>query len=437
MMLTHLSILLLLGLGALRAQNCPNPPTLPPPPACTSCTPLTVDPHGNASVPNNQSRCVPSHISLSVNNLSIGNNATLIVCGQLALNGWLNLNNGASVWVGSSGTFSGHGANINTHSAFYNYGVVNLSGSLNLNGAHSQFYNIGTGAQLNVGGDITVNSSDGLINYGGQIHATHLRINGSGSICVANGACFSGANFTSNGNSTITVVGSTPAAIHFTSNSTINGGSVTSSSNLYVCQAPGATQSGSGTWGTAQITTNCTGGCGVLAYGILRIKAHIATSSLSLRWEVEGSSSWEIKTCSILIEQKGSWVEVGRTTASTYTIELKDLPQGDEWTFQVRGYGADGMLLVLGQTRVSQRREDNSFMVYPTIFSHELRYRSEGEYNLFLFNAMGQMVGRYKVQRGAGVWHSDEDGTSLASLPAGMYILCGEGVAPVRLWKQP
>ncbi|MCX8113271.1 MAG: hypothetical protein N3E49_08805 [Bacteroidia bacterium] len=405
------------------------------PPSCSNCTPLIVQ-NGNATVPNGETRCVPSDMSLTITNLNIGNNANLLICGQLHLNGWVNLNNHTQVWVTPSGTLNAQGANINSHTIFYNYGMVNLSNSLNLNGNNSRFYNIGSGAQLNVGGAIHVNSSNGLLNYGGMVTTPNLTLNGNGSVCAANGACFSTANFTSNGNNTINVVGNNPVALHFTHTSTINGGSVTSSTNLYVCQGPGAQQNGSGSWGAAQVVSNCASGCGVLSYKILTVRTSMAGTSVHVEWGMEGHTLNPIASYAVSVFDGADWTEIGRTATSSFWIPIESLPRSIEWIIQVEGYGSDGTLLAVGQARVA-RETKRRFLVYPTTFSRELRYESEGTHELYLISITGQRVARLRAQAGSGLWRLDEEGFDLAELPAGIYILSGEGIPPIRLWKQP
>ncbi|MDW8016131.1 MAG: hypothetical protein RMK19_09010 [Bacteroidia bacterium] len=425
-----------LGLGSVIAQNCPNPNALNPPSCPPNCTPLTVDGGGNATIPNGQTRCIPQGVTLNANNLNIGNNSTLLICGQLNLNGWFNLNNNATVTVSSTGVVNAQGANINSNSDFYNYGTVHFSSSLSLNGNNSRFYNIGTGAVLRVGGWITVNSSNGFVNYGGVVQASNLTINGGGSVCMANGACFSVSQFTSNGNNQINVVGTNPVVVHFTGSSTINGGNVTSSSNLYVCQAPGATQNGSGSWGGGQVIPNCTGGCSPLAFVQLSVKSYATHTSAVVEWETEGAAH-EIAFYVVELVEGENRTELARTTASQASIPYAILPLADRWTFRIAAYNSEGRFLGEGRTYLAAPAKA-SLVIYPTIFSHELSCRSDGVYTLQLMNTAGQIIGTLQTHPGEVVWHALEEGIPLASLPPGIYVLRSESLPySIKLYKQP
>ncbi len=431
-MLRHLSILLSLGAALLWAQ-CPPLSSLPPAPSCDNCEKLEVN-GGSATVPVNQTRCVPADVSISLNNLTLNNGSTLIICGEVALNGWLNLNNNVTIYIAPSGRLDAQGINDNPKTVVYNYGIVNLSNSLNLNGNTSRFYNIGSGAQLNVGGDINVNSSDGLINYGGLVNANHLRINGSGSICTGYNGCFSVGNFTSNGNNKIEVVGSDPAAITFSGQSTINGGSVTNSSNLLVCQAPTATQSGSGSWGSAQVYNNCSQGCGILPYAALRVYVDVKESAVLLRWHIEGAFADRVTY--YIVRESAIQHELGRTPHTYLHLERTFLPEGREYIFEVQGYGAEGQLLARGITRVAVA-EEKPLRVYPTNFSQELRYISPEPQKLTLMSMTGQILGHLDASAGEGTWQTLDNGMPLSALSAGIYLLRDEAGRAIRLMKQP
>ena len=95
--MTRAFSLLSLLLGIIVAQC---PPPAPPPPTCDGCIPLN---ENNPVVPNGQTRCVPAGQTMTVSNLNLWQNATLIVCGTLIVNGNLNLNNSGSQLIISPG----------------------------------------------------------------------------------------------------------------------------------------------------------------------------------------------------------------------------------------------------------------------------------------------------------------------------------------------
>lgn len=435
MLLNRAPLSLLLGWYLLFGQ-CPDPSTLPSAPTCENCKPLEVDVGGNASIPRGQTRCVRASTALRVNSLNFGNNSHLIVCGELALNGWANLNNGDAIYVAASGRFIAQGANINAGSAFYNYGMTELSGSLNLNGASSRFLNLGGSAHLRVGGDISVNSSDGLINYGGRIEANHLRINGSGSICASGGACFSMPYLTSNGNNKINVVGTQPVVVHYTGQATLNGGSLTNSSQLMVCQAPNSTFSGSGSWGQAQVVPQCNQGCGILPFMRLTGEGKLQNEGIFLRWQLEGKLPEGEIVFQISLWQSETLHFLQRTSQTLWEIPLQNLPKQEKWIFYIEAFTerstkvAEGSIQVVNVSQVPLR-------VYPTAFREALHYESDEAYQALLMNAAGQVVARLHAQAGQGIWHQDAEGKPLETLPSGLYFLQAEGVPPLRLYKLP
>jgi hypothetical protein len=95
--MTRAFSLLSLLLGIIMAQC---PPPAPPPPTCDGCTSLD---EREPIVPNGETRCVPAGQTMTVSNLNLGQNATLIVCGTLIANGDLNLNNNGSQLIISPG----------------------------------------------------------------------------------------------------------------------------------------------------------------------------------------------------------------------------------------------------------------------------------------------------------------------------------------------
>jgi hypothetical protein len=239
--------LLSLLLGLAWAQ-CPRP--RPQPPTCVGCTRLN---EMNPIVPIGQTRCVPAGETMTVSgsDLDVRRDAVLIVCGTLIVNGNLNLNNNGSqiiVTPGASLQVSSN-VNINSQASIHNYGVMNIQNNLTLNGAGSLFWNIGPSGSLTVGGEITLNASANFINDGTNIQASSLTLNGNATVCMTSGACFSLTNLTVGGGANV-IVGSGVAAISYTGHATLNG-QLTSTDDLYVCQAPGATVSNDN-WGTSE-----------------------------------------------------------------------------------------------------------------------------------------------------------------------------------------
>ncbi|MCX7607128.1 MAG: hypothetical protein N2170_07700 [Bacteroidia bacterium] len=411
-----LSLFLLLG---WMAAQCPH--LFPPPPSCDACIPLSVGPSGNATIPNNQVRCVPSNASVTITNLTVGNNATLIVCGSLTVQGDLNLNNGASVWVAPSGALHVQGITVGPNSSLVNFGVVSAS-QIALNGGGASLWNIGTGAQIQVSGSIQVNASSQFINHAGLVQANNLTLNGTAQACLSNGACLSLNSFTANGNGAIQVTGSSPVALTFTGQATLNS-QVTNSSLLHVCQGPSATTNNPSNWGAAQVTTGCTSGCN-LALSILQleVEGQKTQSEVYLNWFCRGLHS-SSHTYEVQVWDGKDFLRLALTSDNHVVVSTAILPPLPKWIFRVKLLGPRGEVLAEGQILLSG--EVLSFRAWPTFFSECIRYAYAGEESAvaFLHDAAGRQVARFIVEPGTGAWFTDAEGRPLANFPQGVYLL--------------
>jgi len=206
-------------LGLVLAQ-CPPTPSVST--SCDNCVSLDAN---NPIVPNSQTRCVPAGETITISSISIGNNATLLVCSTLIFNGNFNLsNNGSRVIVASGGSlYVTANLSMNSQTTFVNYGLINIQNNLTLNGFGSRFWNVGSSGTLTVGGDIVLNGSANFINDGTNVQAFSLFLNGNATVCMTDGACFSLANLTKTGNGNV-MVGNGTAAISYTGNASLSGG---------------------------------------------------------------------------------------------------------------------------------------------------------------------------------------------------------------------
>jgi hypothetical protein len=279
----RLLVLLTSLLGLVLAQCPPAPPISE---SCDACVRLDKN---NPIVPNAQARCVPTGETMTISSISIGNNATLLICGTLILNKSFNLSsNGSQVIVATGGILHVTSSlTINSHAAFINYGLVNVQNNLTLNGSGSRFWNVAPSGILTVGGDVVLNASANFINDGTNVQAYSLHLNGNATVCMTNGACFSLTDLTKDGNGNI-VVGSGTAAISYTGNATISGGHLINTDDLYICQAPGATVNNPNNFGTQNVVPNCTSGCNVLSAIDLFVSVRTEEHYLHIHWICQG-----------------------------------------------------------------------------------------------------------------------------------------------------
>ncbi len=373
-----------------------------------------------AVVPAGQTRCVPAGQTVTVSEVDLKKEASLIVCGTLVIRGDFSPNtNGASFWVAPGGVVTVQGnTNLNAWVNIYNFGTFSAS-NLNLNGGNAAFWNVGTGAQVNVSGTINVNAATQFINHQGIVSANQLTLNGNATACLSEGACISVNSFTSNGNGAIQVTGSAPVALSFTGTATLNS-QVTSSSLLYVCQAPGATANNPANWGAAQVTQNCTSGCGVLPAKILTLKARREGHQIVLTWRCSlPCLRFQVK---VLLEEGGVVLWEGAGTALAMAEE--ELPKQRGWTFEVVALGSAGQELARATASLPAGK-DLTLKLFPSLFAESLTSTWDGEEPLRLhwFSAAGQEVGQVEIGPGVTTFQTLGNGVALASLPKGAYLV--------------
>lgn len=364
-----------------------------------------------------------------VSNIDIGKDATLIVCGTLQVNGDLNLNNnGSQIIITPGGTLHASGSvSINSRASIHNYGTMNVQNNLHLNGAGSSFWNIGPSGVLNVRQEIIVNASANFINDGTPIQANTLRLNGNATVCMRDGGCFSLRNLIANGNGNV-IVGSGAAAISYTGTATLNG-QLTNNSNLYVCQAPGATVNNPSNWGSATVVTNCTSGCSVLPNQTLRVSGRMEGSHLKVTWFCSNCPAEALYEVSALTREGQSRI-IGITPENQYVVPLEALPtKGGYIQVVVLSQKGEGILRgVMPYELNTQER----LVVYPTLFEREVQvwYSGNEEVRVGLYDGYGRLVRWGEANK---VW-------DLGDLPGGVYVMVGyiEGHAlpPVRLMRQ-
>ncbi len=219
---------------------------------------------------------------MTISGLDLGKNAVLIVCGALIVDDNLNTNGSQIIVTPGASLLISSNVNINTQTSIHNYGITNIQNNLSLNGSNSLFWNIGPSGSLTVGGNIILNASAHFISDGTNIQASSLTLNGSATVCMTSGACFSLNNLTVNGSASV-IVGNGPAAISYTGHATLNG-QLTSTNDLYVCQAPGAIVNNPSNWGTQNVVTNCTSGCSVLPHQTLTVLGRVEGAYLHVQW---------------------------------------------------------------------------------------------------------------------------------------------------------
>ena len=337
----------------------------------------------------------------------------------------LNLtNNGSQLIISPGGSLQvSASVKINSQSSIHNYGAMTVGSHRQLNGRNSLFWNIGPSGTLTVGGNIDVNASANFINDGTPIQATSLTRHGNATVCMRNGACFSLTHLTVKGN---VIVGGGSAAISYTGSATLNG-RLTNSSDLYVCQAPGATVNNSSNWGNATVVTDCTSGCGVLPNQALTVSGAVEGASLRVRWVCTNCPAEAAYEVSVLTKD-GKVHLLGLTHENEYPVGLGELP-AKEGYIQVVVLEGSGRSSVRGVMPYAVGG-DEKLLVYPTVVEREVQVvYAGGAVEVELYDGYGWLM-----RRGMG-----NQAWDLSDLPKGMYVLVGraEGrtLPPVRILK--
>jgi len=363
---------------------------------------------------NSQTRCVRAGETMTINSISIGQNATLLICGTLIYNGSLDLSsNGSQVIVATGGSLHVTSSlTINSHSAFINYGLVDVQNDLTLNGSGSRFWNVAPSGVLTVSGDIVLNASANFINDGTNVQAHSLRLNGNATVCMANGACFSLTNLIKVGNGNV-VVGNGTAAISYTGNATIVGGQLTSTDDLYICQAPGATVNDPNNFGTQNVVSNCTSGCNVLSTMDLFVSVRTEEHYLYVRWLCQGCPvdvTYEVSALTI----SGETRHIGITKDNHLNIPTSLLPTKNGF-MQVTVLDNNERVMISRIVYYDIKGVDK-LIIYPTIVEREINvWCVDKSVVLELYDSYGRLI-RQAV--GCGTW-------DLSDLPSGVYLIIG------------
>jgi len=410
-------------LGIVLAQCSLAPPISE---SCDTCVSLD---ENNPIVPNSQTRCIRAGETMTINSISIGKNATLLICGTLIYNGSLNLSsNGSQVIVATGGSLHvTSNLTINSHSAFINYGLVDVQNDLTLNGSDSRFWNVAPSGVLTVGGDIVLNASANFINDGTNVQAHSLRLNGNATVCMTNGACFSLTNLIKEGNGNV-VVGNGTAAISYTGNATINGRQLTNTDDLYICQSPGATVNDPNNFGTQNVVSNCTSGCNVLSTIDLFVSVRTEEHYLYIRWLCQGCPVDVTYQVSALTTS-GETRYIGITKDNHLTIPTSLLPAKNGF-IQVTVLDNNERVMIRRTVYYDIRGVDK-LIVYPTIVESEVNvWCGDESVVLELYDSYGRLI---RQTFGGSTW-------DLSDLSSGVYLIIGyvngRILEPVRILKR-
>lgn len=259
---------------------------------CTTCPSSGTCTGGNGAASNGQNINSGTYYYTGSGTFSSGvnlNGGTLRVCGTLTLSS-INFNSGSLIIEsGGSLTINGSGTlYLNGNSNIYNRGQLTINRGITMQNSNNQIINCTSSANITMnGGSYTLelnSSSSNFINFGNaDIHTLFIQSTASGgSVCLGTASTLNLTNLNNNKSNGINAP-SGRACIRYTGNAALNS-NLSSTSNVVVCKATGATTSGGASFGSAAVTTGCSSCLVALPIELLYFKAECTSTDLVLKW---------------------------------------------------------------------------------------------------------------------------------------------------------
>ena len=236
--------------------------------------------------------------TISISQISGG---TLMVCGNLTISsfggyygGTVIIEPGGSLTIGSSAS----NVSITMDAgSIANYGTFTINGSLTLyngaqiwNQASSQGFTVaGSANALKLEGGVFVDNA----NNSAVTVPTLILQGGSGSLCMGNLAIIDTDSIYNTTTNSVAYNGSiSSACIGISVGSNLANTALTNSSMISVCLSPGERQTNSN-WGSAIVSTNCTGCNIALPLNITGFTASLQPGFIRLGWSASGLTGTE------------------------------------------------------------------------------------------------------------------------------------------------
>ena len=238
---------------------------------------------------------------------------------------------------GSLTITTGNAANVfNSGAVIYNYGSVNMIGSLTMS-AGNALYNVGSAASMVISGDLV--TGDAVVNEGDMTIKGMFEFKST--LCLVGGSQVGVDTLDQAGTSQVTVQASasgvTTATIGITKTLTTRT-SLTGTADLVLCEGPGFTPGGNA--GSATIDHNCT--LSVLAVTLISFSAEAENNICSLKWTTAKQVSLvnfeiEYSTDAVNYQTLASVPAEQEQDNYTYTTAIKE----NTW-FRLRIVNQDG-----------------------------------------------------------------------------------------------
>ena len=343
------------------------------------CTSLS----NNVNINSGQTICHKAS-SGSFGNINLSG-GTLLICGTATIysmnmsGGKIIINSGATLTLYINGS-----RNINGNVEIINYGTFNSGAHiLQVQNPGNVVHNYGT---FNVGSQFILNNTSNIfINHtGGVANIGYLRIF-NGSLCLEDQSEISLTNFENSTNTVPVSVSGGQACINYTGNAKLNA-KVTNSNSLLICEKQGATQSGSSSWGSSNVISNCTQ-CGavVLPIELAYFKAKgNENNEIDFEWKTYSETnndfftieySYDMNTFFSLVDVSGAGNHRGD---KIYAYASGELDPERVVYFRLKQTDYSGIFTYSPIVTYSPREQDNSlFTIHPVPVSNDLEVVSK------------------------------------------------------------
>jgi hypothetical protein len=261
-------------------------------PAIGSCSGGSGSAHNNTNVNVGQTYWYSGNGTLANINMAGG---TLRVCGTLTLTS-LDFNSGTII-VENSGRVTINGSSellLSGLCFIVNRGSLTINPNVQLRNFFNVIWNDNAAAVLNVNGTLNLNSGTSYIINKGILKATNLLIQSNAdenSVCMRDNAIMNVGALLNNASNAFSYSGAgSPGCVSIGGNYTLNR-PFTSSSSITVCKTAGAATGGSENWGSASVTTGCSGCSIALPLHMDGLSAVKQNGNIKLQWSTADNST--------------------------------------------------------------------------------------------------------------------------------------------------
>lgn len=351
---------------------------------------------------------------------------TLYVCtGSVTLSSF-NFN-GGTIYIKDGATLTlSQDMYLNGSCGIYNYGTLTTSGSITLQNSNNMLMNASSSATFNLQGSskkLSINgSSCDFVNYGTanikdiQTSAS----NDAGAVCLAPNSTLNVTDFSSNKTNVFNAP-SGDGCMRYTGTATLNS-ALTGTANVKICKASGASVTGSGGWGSADVTSSCSDCAGVLPVDLLYFKYRSENNNIKLMWATASEENNDY--FELFRSQNGKdWKSISTITGAGNSFQITDyeytdmnLPTGKEFYYKLTQTDFNGAQKEFTPIVVLLSAKSNP-NIYPNP-SNSTIYVREGVKigsHIRIMDISGRKVLEMNIE--------DQNGIDISDLSEGTYIL--------------